>query len=269
MAYETILLTKDATDKFATLTMNRPEKLNAMNKTVVREMDHAVAAAVADPDINALVINGAGRAFSSGYDLQGGDFDVDVDFWRTDMSENVEALLNIWRAPIPVIASVHGYALAGGLELMMCCDLAIAADTTKFGEPEVRHNSGPPSLMMPWLLSSRDTRWLMFTGDLVDAATAREMRLVNKVVPEAELAAATDRLARKLARMPVPALKYTKASLNSQQMAAGLLTSFQYNIEAIAALHSTTSGRAWMANLARMTLKEYLAFRDGPFAGLD
>ena len=234
MAYETILYDKDQQDKFATITLNRPEKLNAMNKTVIHEIDHALAAAVADPDVNALVIRGAGRAFSAGYDLQGGDFDVDVDFWRTDMSENVEALLNIWRAPIPVIASVHGYALAGALELMMCCDLAIAADTAKFGEPEVRHNSGPPSLMMPWLLSSRDTRWLMFTGDLVDAAQAREMRLINKVVPADQLALETDKLARKMARMPVPALKYTKASLNNQQMVAGLLSSFQYNIEAIA-----------------------------------
>jgi enoyl-CoA hydratase/carnithine racemase len=93
MAYETILYDKDQQDKFATITLNRPEKLNAMNKTVIHEIDHALAAAVADPDVNALVIRGAGRAFSAGYDLQGGDFDVDVDFWRTDMSENVEALL--------------------------------------------------------------------------------------------------------------------------------------------------------------------------------
>jgi enoyl-CoA hydratase/carnithine racemase len=86
-----------------------------------------------------------------------------------------------------VLASVHGYALAGALELMMCCDLAIVADTAKFGEPEVRHNSGPPTLMMPWLLASRDARWLMYTGDLVDAQEALRMHLVNKVVPAAEL----------------------------------------------------------------------------------
>jgi len=173
--FETILYVRDDRDKFATITLNRPDKLNAMNKTMVREIDAAVAAAVADPLVNALVITGAGRAFSSGYDMQGGDFDVDIDFWREDMAENAAALLNIWRAPIPVIASVHGYALAGGLELMMCCDLAIAADDAKFGEPEVRHNSGPPALMMPWLLATRDVRWLMYTGDLVDAEEALRM----------------------------------------------------------------------------------------------
>jgi enoyl-CoA hydratase len=269
MSYELILYEKDPDDKFATITINRPDKLNAMNKTVIREIDAALAQAVADPDVNALVITGAGRAFSSGYDLQGGDFDVDIDFWREDMSENAEALLNIWKAPIPVIASVNGYALAGALELMMCCDLAIAADNARFGEPEVRHNSGPPALMMPWLLATRDVRWLMYTGDLVDAQEALRMHLINKVVPAAELKSATDKLARKLARMPVPALKYTKASINNQQIVAGLLPSFQYNIEAIAALHVTKQGREWMANLAKMGLKEYLDFRDSPFKGLD
>lgn len=268
-SYETILYEKDLTDKFATIIINRPDKMNAMNKTVIREIDAAVAAAVADPDINALVITGTGRAFSSGYDLQGDDFDVDIDFWRVDMTENAEALLNIWRAPIPVIASVNGYALAGALELMMCCDLAIAADNAKFGEPEVRHNSGPPALMMPWLLATRDVRWLMFTGDMVDAQEALRMHLINKVVPADQLKEKTENLARKLARMPVPALRYTKASINNQQMVAGLMPSFQYNIEAIAALHVTRQGREWMANLAKMSLKEYLAFRDDPFKGLD
>jgi enoyl-CoA hydratase/carnithine racemase len=268
-AFETILYEKDTTDKFATLTLNRPDKLNAIDKRVIREIVRAVDMAVADPDVNALVIAGAGRAFSSGYDLQGGDFDVDIDFWREDMGENAAAWLKIWNAPIPVIASVQGYALAGAMELVMCCDLAIAADNARFGEPEVRHKSGPPTLMMPWLLATRDVRWLMYTGDTVDAREAMQMRLVNKVVPASELKESTEKLARKLARMPVPALKFTKASINNQQALAGLMTSFQYNIEAISALHVTKQGREWMKNLATMSLKEYLDFRDAPFKDLD
>lgn len=269
MDYETIIYAKDNKDRFATITLNRPEKLNAINKTMVREIDAALAEAIDDQDVNALVITGNGRAFSTGYDLQGADYDVDIETWQEDMSENAEALLNIWRAPIPIIASVNGYALAGALEMMMSCDLAIAADDAKFGEPEVRHNSGPPALMMPWLLATRDVRWLMYTGDTIDAQEASMMRLVNKVVPKAELAEATDKLARKLARMPVPAIKYAKASLNNQQITAGLMASFQYNVGAISSLHVSTAGREWMANLAQMTLKEYLAHRDGPFDGLD
>lgn len=269
MTNETILYEKDATDKFATITINRPDKLNAMNKTVVREIDAAVAASVADPDVNALIITGAGRAFSSGYDLQGGDFDVDFDFWVEDMTENAQALLNIWNAPIPVIAAVNGYALAGALELVMACDLCVAADNAKFGEPEVRHNSGPPALMMPWLLATRDVRWLMYTGDTVDANEALRMHLINKIVPAANLRESAEKLARKLARMPVPALKYTKKSINNQQMVAGLQASFDYNITAIAGLHVTKQGNEWMKKLGQMTLKEYLEYRDGPFRGLE
>lgn len=269
MAYETIILEKDADDKFAILTLNRPEKLNSINKTVIREIVQAVKACSTDPQVNALVITGAGRAFSSGYDLGAADFDVDVEFWREDMTENSQAWLEVWNASIPVIAAVNGYALAGALELMMSCDLAIAADNAKFGEPEVRHNSGPPTLMMPWLMATRDVRWLMYTGDTIDAAEALRMHLVNKVVPADRLIDEAKKLARKLARMPVPAIKFAKASINQQQMLAGLAASFQYNIEAMAALHTTKGGREWMQKLGKMNLKEYLAFRDAPFKGLD
>jgi enoyl-CoA hydratase/carnithine racemase len=269
MGYETILLEKDESDGFAVLTLNRPEKLNSINKTVIHEMLAALRACVADPAVNALVITGAGRAFSAGYDLVSADFDVDIESWHADMSENAEAWLELWRAPIPTIAAVNGYALAGGLELMMCCDLAIAADTAKFGEPEVRHNSGPPTLMMPWLIATRDARWLMYTGDLVGAEEALRMHLVNKVVPAAGLMEETRKLARKLARVPVPAIKHAKASLNQQQMLAGLLSSFGYNIETMAALHTTKKGREWMAKLKGMPLKDYLAMRDAPFKELD
>ena len=269
MAYETILYEKDSEDKFATITINRPETLNAMDKRVIREMDDAVANAVADDDVNALLFAGAGRAFSAGYDIGGGAFDADIEDWREDMTENCEKLLNIWRAPIPTVAAVQGYALAGALELMMVCDLAISADTARFGEPEVRHDSGPPSLMMPWLLSSRDTRWLMFTGDLVDAEEALRMHLINKIVPEADLMTAATKVVRKLARVPTPAIKYAKASLNNQQMVAGLLSSWQYNVEAIAALHTTKAGKEWMMKFGDMSLKEYLAMRDAPYKGLD
>ncbi|QSY97798.1 enoyl-CoA hydratase/isomerase family protein (plasmid) [Rhizobium bangladeshense] len=267
--FETILYEKDGQDKFATITINRPEKLNAMNKTTVREIDRAVAMAVADKGVNALIITGAGRAFSSGYDLQGADYDVDIEDWHADMSENAHALLNIWKAPIPIIASVNGYALAGALELMMACDLAIASDNAKFGEPEVRHNSGPPALFMPWLLAIRDVRWLMYTGDVVDAEEALRMHLINKIVPADQLREKTENLARKLARMPMPAIKFAKSSINNQQMTAGLMTSFDFNVHAIAALHVSRDGQEWMRNLQKMSLKEYLEFRDAPFKGLD
>jgi enoyl-CoA hydratase/carnithine racemase len=269
MSYSTILFERDAEDRFATITLNRPEKMNALNGALIDELDQAVAAAAKDPAINALIITGAGRAFTAGYDLNSDDFELDAEGWRDNIAANCAKLLAIWKAPLPIVAAVNGYALAGGLELMMCCDLAIAAEDAKFGEPEVRHASAPPSLMMPWLVPMRHTRWLMYTGDLIDGREAARIHLVNKAVPRAQLMDEARRLARKLARMPLPAIKFAKAALNHQQLAAGLDSSWQYNLESTATLHATEEGRRWMRRLKEMPLSEFLRLRERPFEGLD
>jgi len=264
MTYETILFERDPTDAFATITLNRPDKLNSMNMTLLTELDRAVASAPKE-GLRALILTGAGRAFTTGYDLVSDDFELDAEGWRDDIGGNAERLLAIWRAPIPIVAAVNGYALAGGLELMMCCDLAIAAEDAMLGEPEVRHASGPPSLMMPWLVPMRHTRYLMYTGDLVDGREAERIHLVNRAVPRERLMPEARRLAKKLARMPHPAIKMAKASLNHQQMAAGLQSSFAYNMEAIATLHATEEGRRWMRMLKDMPLADFLRIREAPF----
>jgi len=269
MSFTTILFERDPTDAFAVITLNRPEKLNSMNGALIEELDQAVADAVRDPGINALIITGAGRAFTTGYDLNSGDFELDAEGWRENIAGNCRKLMNIWQAPIPIVAAVNGFALAGGLELMMCCDLAIAAEDARFGEPEVRHASAPPSLMMPWLVPMRHTRWLMYTGDLIDGREAERIHLVNKAVPREALMPQARRLAAKLARMPLPAIKFAKAALNHQQIAAGLHSSWAYNLETTATLHASDAGRRWMRMLKEMPLKEFLRLREAPFRGLD
>jgi enoyl-CoA hydratase/carnithine racemase len=269
MSYTAILFEPDPTDKFAVITLNRPDKLNAMNGALIDELDAAVARAVQDPAINALVITGAGRAFTTGYDLNSDDFELDTEGWRDNISGNVEKLTNIWKAPIPIIAAVNGFALAGGLELMMCCDLAIAAEDAKFGEPEVRHASAPPTLMMPWTVPIRHTRWLMYTGDLIDGREAERIHLINKAVPRDQLMPEALRLARKLARMPLPAIKFAKAALNHQQVTAGLHSSFAHNVETTATLHATAEGRRWMRMLKEQPLGDFLREREAPFRDLD
>jgi enoyl-CoA hydratase/carnithine racemase len=268
MTYTSLLYEPDAADRFAVITLNRPEKLNALNGALIDELDAAVAAAVRDPAINALVITGAGRAFTTGYDLNSDDFELDTEGWRDNVAGNIEKLTNIWKAPIPIVAAVNGFALAGGLELMMCCDLAIAAEDALFGEPEVRHASAPPTLMMPWTVPIRHARWLMYTGDLIDGTEAARIHLVNKAVPRDELMPEARRLARKLARMPLPSIKFAKAALNHQQVTAGLLSSFAYNMETTATLHATEEGRRWMRLLKEQPLGEFLREREGPFRNL-
>ena len=165
MSEQTVIVKRDEKDAFITVTLNRPDKMNAMNAELGDALDKIIRDASNDPQVKAIIITGAGRAFSAGYDLEGEDFEMDVEGWRDDMTANCDRLRTIWQAPIPIIAAVNGYALAGGLELMMCCDLAIASEDALLGEPEVRHASGPPSLMMPWTVPMRHTRMLMYTGD--------------------------------------------------------------------------------------------------------
>ena len=167
------------------LTLNRPAKLNALTGELVEQLVAAVDAANADPNVRVIVIAGAGRAFSAGYDLteeaeggMGGPVG-----WRKALAVDVAATLHVLDSPKPVIAQLHGYALAGGLELAMACDLAIAAEGTKLGEPEIRYGSAPVTLLMPYLIGQKKTRELLLTGDLIDAVEAERIGLINRVVP--------------------------------------------------------------------------------------
>ncbi len=269
MKQDLVLVEKDEKDAFATFTLNRPDKMNAMNNALSDALDDAIRSASADPDIRAVILTGAGRAFSAGYDLEGEDFELDVEGWRDDISANATRLRTLWNAPIPVIAAVNGYALAGGLELMMCCDLAIAAEDAQLGEPEVRHVSAPPTLMLPWTVPMRHARWLMYTGDMIDGREAERIHLVNKAVPGDRLMEECRRLARKLARMPQPAIKFAKAALNHHQETSGMTSSWAYNVETTASLHAGESGRHWMRMLKEHSLKEFLEIREAPFKDLD
>ena len=264
-----ILVDRDPNDAFATITLNRPDKLNALDLELLDALDDAVRQAEKDPEIKALILTGSGRAFTTGFDLVGDDFEMGTEDWREDMSANCRRLRTIWGAEIPIIAAVNGYALAGGLELMMCCDLAIAAEDAQMGEPEVRHVSGPPSLMMPWTVPIRHVRWLMYTGDMIDGREAERIHLVNKAVPASALKAETERLARKLARMPLPAIKFAKASINHYQETCGLTSSWLYNVESIATLHASPEGSHWMRMLKEKSLKDFLDEREAPFRDLD
>ncbi len=132
---------RDLDDAFVTLIMNRPEKLNALDLELLEALDTAVRDAQRDPDIRAIILTGAGRAFTTGFDLVSDDFEMDTEAWRADMTANCERLRVIWNSEVPVIAAINGYALAGGLELAMCCDLALASEDAMLGEPEVRHAS--------------------------------------------------------------------------------------------------------------------------------
>jgi enoyl-CoA hydratase/carnithine racemase len=143
-----------------------------------------------------------------------------------------------WNMRKPVIASVQGHALGGGCELAMFCDLTIAADDAKFGEPEIRFSVAGPAIVMPWLIGYKKARELLYLGDMIDAPTALDLGMINRVVPAAELKDATMKYARRLALISPEALAATKLSINRGADASGFRNAMQAGLDVMAPLYA-------------------------------
>jgi enoyl-CoA hydratase len=203
------------------LILNRPGKLNAMSVEVIESLSARLADAAGDETVRVVVIAGSGRAFCAGYDLDeetGRDAGSAHDY----LSRDLRALFEVFDLPKPVIAEVHGYCLAGGCDLMMMCDLAVASDDAVFGVPELKFGSAVVAMVMPWLIGARRAKELLLTGeDRLGAVEAERIGLVNRVVARSELTAATMELAARLAVVDPVAMRLTKRAINLQWEAAG------------------------------------------------
>jgi enoyl-CoA hydratase len=218
-----VLLTEDL-GPVRRLTLNRPDKLNAITGEMTEALSHALTGAAGDDGVRVLVLRGSGRAFCAGYDLEEDRaFEgADVAAWRDALAHDVGRMLELFDHPKPLIAEIHGYCLGGGCDLMMMCDLAVASDDAVFGEPEIQFGSGVVTMVMPWLIGARRAKELLLTGeDRVPAEEALRVGLVNRVVPRADLEAATLALARRVAAADPVALSLTKRAINRSWEAAG------------------------------------------------
>ncbi len=212
-------------DGLAVLTLNRPDKLNAINRPMVAALDRALDAAEADDAVSAIVVVGAGRAFSAGFDL-----DMDVGDGRPDPADVRRALENdfriimrFWDCPKVTIAAAHGYCLGSAMELAVACDLTLASDDCRFGMPEVKFGSGIVTMLLPWLAGPKQARYLLLSGDdRVGAQEVRDMGLVNRVVPAAALFDEAIALGKRIAANDLHAVKLTKQAINRSLDAAGL-----------------------------------------------
>ena len=258
---ETSAVLTERTSWGVRLTLNRPDKLNAINRELRIALRRAIAGVAADDDVRVVVIRGAGRAFCSGYDLSEAA-PGDSWSWRQILAEDVEATLAIWRCPKPVIAQVHGYALAGGLELAMACDLIVAAEDGQLGEPEIRFGSAPVTLLMPFLIGQKKTRELLFTGDLVDGREAARIGLINRAVPADELDQEVEALADKLARVPEDVMAPTKLMLNRAMEASGFLGAVEAGLDLQSFVNMSETSREFDAIVQRDGLKAALRWRD-------
>jgi enoyl-CoA hydratase len=258
------LVLREPTPWGVRLVLNRPSKLNAISGELREALSEALREAESDDGVRVIAIAGAGRAFCSGYDLSEGQ-PANAWGWRELLAEDVAATLAVWRCPKPVIAQVHGYALAGGLELAMACDLIVAAEGAQLGEPEIRFGSAPVTLLMPFLIGQKRTRELLMTGDLIDAREAERIGLVNRVVPLDRLAHEVDTLADRLARVPPDVMVPTKLMLNRAMEAAGFAAAVEMGLDVQSFVNMSETSRAFDEVVRRDGLKAALAWRDARY----
>lgn len=198
----------------ATITLNRPDKHNALREQTFAELSEAFTGAERDREVRAIVLTAAGqRVFCAGIDLEADGLPANSQDWDDHTRGNAEVVRQVWYCDKPVITALNGAAIAGGCNLAMVGDLTIAAENAFLSEPEIRHGALSPLLMLPWLTHFRGFNEMYLTGDRIDATRARELGLINYVVPADQLAAKAQALAERVAQAPAYAATLAKRAV--------------------------------------------------------
>lgn len=276
MRYEDILY--EVEDGIATITMNRPQVMNAISPRMKAEMHRAFDEADADRGVRVIILTGAGAAFSSGYDQGPGesgrkrtdptgksiaDF---IESWQRNDGKNVEQWTHMWKLGKPIIAAVNGWAMGGGFWYQLAADITIASDKAVFAQPEVRHISNSTYLFTALCGWKAANRWAL-TGDHMDAEEALRINMVNEVVPHDELMERTRALAARIALTPEPAVRLNKAIAMQGLLASGVNAALLVEGALGALAHSSHNEyREKLFDVQRTEgVKAYLQMRDGPF----
>jgi enoyl-CoA hydratase len=208
------------------MTFNRPKVLNAFDPVLVEEAVAALAALNADDGVKVIVVRGAGRAFSAGFDLKASAATAgerDAQHWRAVLEADYRFIMSFWESPKPVIAAVHGHCIGGAFELSLACDVTVAAAGTRFGSPEVKFGSGAVALLLPWVAGPKAAKELLLTGnDKLTAERALALGIVNKVVADGEELAAAMEIARDMASAATEAVRLTKLAINRSYETMGM-----------------------------------------------
>ncbi|MBF8983644.1 short-chain-enoyl-CoA hydratase [Lutibacter sp. B2] len=222
------MLNIEKTENIAILKLNRPKALNALNSAVLKELDVAIDQINADKEVNVLVISGEGKAFVAGADItEMKELNAEEGRVFGNLGQNV--FRKIEKMEKPVIAAVNGFALGGGCELAMCCDIRVASEKAKFGQPEVGLGIVPGfsgTQRLPRLVGAAKAKELIYTGGIINATEAERIGLVNKVVAPEDLMDATMELAKAIAKNAPKAVSYSKIAINR-----GMETDIETGIE--------------------------------------
>lgn len=270
MAYTVVIYEKQG--RVAGITLNRPERLNALNEELTSDIAAALQEANDDPEVRSIVMTGAGRAFSSGADLSRGLSEGGRDLlgWYDTTEKGLERTRAMRRLHKPIVAAINGYALGAGFELAISCDLLVASEQAVMGAPELRHGS-IVATWLPFLVGPMWAKRIILTGDHVSARTAKEIGLVLEVVPQDQLLPTAMALAERIALVPPLAVRLNKRMIDGTLEMMGVEKAFGYG-ELVATICHALADRAETAdgrNLARIRaeqgLRAFLEARDGPF----
>ena len=266
------------------MTLNRPEKLNALSRRLQSELREALWDADSDDRVHSVILRGAGRSFCAGYDLtpdrvQPGETideadkyssiyrssqSFDDDAWR--MEEAQRDRMAIFDMHKPVIGQVHGYCVAGGTDLVLLCDMVIAAEDSQIGFPPVRAMGGPPAHMWSYLVGPQWAKYMLLTGEFISGSQAASLGLVLKAVPTADLEETVEEIADRLAMIDPDFLAGNKRSVNLALELQGARTMQRIAAEMDARMHTSPGMNDWRTRNSEQGLKEALAWRDGRFS---
>jgi enoyl-CoA hydratase len=249
MSFKTI--NYEVNGPLALIRLNRPDKLNAINVQMVEELNDAMDKAEDDPQIRVIILGGEGKAFSAGFDLDSGDGSENnpEQALREELTREFNLIMRFLDSPKPTIAAVHGYCLGGGFEIALACDLTVAADECRFGEPEVRFGSGIVALLLPWVCGSKHARELLLTGaNNITTGKAVDYGLVNRAVPGEDLLEESIRLGMQIARNDRLAVQLTKQAINRGYTIAGMREALLQGLETDIRIETTETDESRQFN---------------------
>ena len=269
MAYEFVRV--EIEGPVGTLVFNRPEVLNAFHNEAMDECRAALKELAENDQVRAVLVRGEGRAFSAGFDMKASANrdQSTVDLVRKQMERQFDFIMAFWDCPKPTIALVHGFCMAGAFEVALACDITIAAEGTRFGEPEVRFGTGIVAMLLPWAVLPKHAKEMLLTGnDKMDAARAHAIGIVNHVVAADELVPFGRRMALDIAAAAGPSVFFTKRAMNRTYEIMGMRQALLASLDIDIILNSTPSEeKAEFGRLRReQGLKAALAWRDARFS---
>jgi enoyl-CoA hydratase/carnithine racemase len=255
----------------AHLVLNRPERLNALGKTTLNEINAAMDRAEADDAVRVIVISGAGKSFSSGFDLkeQMERRPVGANIWREILDLDFNTTMRFWDSPKPTIAAVHGACLAGALEIALSCDLTVAAEDAVFGEPELKFGAGIVTMLLPWMTGPKQAKSIILTGeDKIPAQEALRLGLISHIVPVGSHVEEALRIARRIAVMDPNLVAETKKALNRSYEIRGMHAALKtaLDIDHTIESHGSPDKQAFMEIARERGLRAAISWRDARFA---